>query len=396
MSQHAVEQADSLGGANSSLDQLRDQLSSTYQIIEQRIECLNSELQEARNERQSELAEKERLADRMQSLLAALPAAVLVLDGQGRVQEVNPAAQALLDSSLQGQLWRELIDQLFIPHTIPGGDLLLRNGRYVSLSTCPLGHEPGQILMLHDVTDKRQLQQHLEHSRRLADMGRMAASLAHQIRTPLASALLYVSQLNRMATNNTMQQRFSGKALQSLKGLEKLIADMLLFANGGGNEREQLDAQQLLAQALEPLQHRLAEQGIELLRDFEPGEHLLVVNPIMLASALQNLLTNALQAMPDGGRLTLSLRSDNGMVGLGVRDSGPGIDPALQPRLFEPFVTSRAGGTGLGLAVVQAVARAMGGEVRCESRPGEGAQFTLRLPLAGGAVEAPQARAAFC
>lgn len=391
MTQQAVEQADSLGGASSSLNQLRDQLSSTYQIIEQRIESLNSELLEARNERQTELIEKERLADRMQSLLNALPAAVLVLDGLGRVQELNPAAQSLLGSSLQGQLWRELIDQLFIPQTIPGGDLLLRSGRYVSLSTCPLGHEPGQILMLHDVTDKRQLQQHLEHSRRLADMGRMAASLAHQIRTPLASALLYVSQLNGMTSNSELQQRFSGKALKSLKGLEKLIADMLLFANGGGSTRERHTASQLLVQALEPLAPRLAAQGIELVREFEPGEQLLEVNATLLISALQNLLTNAIQAMPEGGRLTISIHGDHNMVVLGVRDSGPGIAPALQPRLFEPFVTSRAGGTGLGLAVVQAVARASGGEVNCESRPGEGALFTLRLPRAEGAVLARQA-----
>jgi two-component system sensor histidine kinase FlrB len=391
MTQQAVEQADSLRGASSSLSQLRDQLSSTYQIIEQRIESLNSELLEARNERQTELIEKERLADRMQSLLHALPAAVLVLDGLGRVQELNPAAELLLGGSLSGQLWRELIDQLFIPQTLPGGDLLLRNGRYVSLSTCPLGHEPGQILMLHDVTDKRQLQQHLEHSRRLADMGRMAASLAHQIRTPLASALLYVSQLNGMTSNSELQQRFSGKALQSLKGLEKLIADMLLFANGGGNARERHDASQLLAQALEPLTPRLAAQGIELVRQFEPGEHWLEVNATLLISALQNLLTNAIQAMPGGGRLTISIHGDHNMVGLGVRDSGPGIAPALQPRLFEPFVTNREGGTGLGLAVVQAVARAMGGEVKCESRQGEGTLFTLRLPRTEGAVLARQA-----
>lgn len=373
----------SLGEASFSLSMLREQLADTYQGIEQRIERLTGELQEARNERRNELVEKKRLADRLQSLLNALPAAVLVLDGQGRVQELNPAAERLLGGPLQGASWRRLIDQLFIPQTTTGGDLLLRNGRYVALSTCPLGDEPGQILMLHDVTEKRQLQQHLEHSRRLADMGRMAATLAHQIRTPLASALLYVSQLHGMTVENALQQRFSGKALQSLKGLEKLIADMLLFANGGGTARERLDGAQLLAQALEPLQPKLTAQGIELVRHVEEGELLVEINPTMVISALQNLLTNALQAMPEGGRLTLSLQRDATQLLFGVTDSGPGIEPALQARLFEPFVTGRAAGTGLGLAVVQAVAHAMGGAVACESKPGEGATFTLRLPLAG-------------
>lgn len=372
----------SLGEANSSLSRLKEQLADTYQGLEQHLEHLNGELQEARSERRNELAEKERLADRLQSLLNALPAAVVVVDGRGRVQELNPAAQALLGASLQGRLWRELIPELFIPQTAPGGELLLRSGSYVTLSTCPLGHEPGQILMMQDVTEQRQLQQHLEHSRRLADMGRMAASLAHQIRTPLASALLYVSQLNGMSINNAMQQRFSGKALQSLKGLEKLIADMLLFANGGGGEQELVDAALLLSRALEPLQNTLDSSGIKLQRDIDECECILRCNPTMVASALQNLLNNAMQAMPEGGHLCLSLHRHGNTLELGVRDSGPGIDPSLQSRLFEPFVTSREAGTGLGLAVVQAVARAMGGEAFCESKSGEGSYFALRLPLA--------------
>ncbi len=379
------QQSGSVGEAGISLGLLTHQLADTYQVLEQRIESLSDELQEAHSERLSELAEKERLAERLQSLLNALPAAVLVLDGHGRVQEQNPAAEQLLGASMQGQLWRELIGQLFIPQTTGGGDLLLHNGRYVSLSTCPLGKEPGQILMLQDITEQRRLQQHLEHNRRLADMGRMAASLAHQIRTPLASALLYVSQLNSMKPSSEMQQRFSSRALASLKGLEKLIADMLLFANGGGGERALSDAPQLLEQALEPLLARLQQHGIELQREIEPDAGRIEVNPTLFVSALQNLINNAIQAMEQGGVLTLSVRSDNGAVLFGVRDSGPGIDKTLQPRLFEPFVTSREGGTGLGLAVVQAVARSMGGEVRCESGPGEGALFTLRLPLAQAA-----------
>ncbi|MDH5785012.1 MAG: ATP-binding protein [Chromatiales bacterium] len=371
-----------LGEASSSLVQLRAQLADTYSTIEQRIDRLTGELEEAHSERRNELAEKERLADRLQSLLNALPAAVLVLDGKGRVQELNPAAVVLLGDSLAGQLWRELIDELFIAQTEPAGELLLRNGRYVTLSTCPLGSEPGQIVMLQDVTEPRQLRHHLEHSRRLADMGRMAASLAHQIRTPLASAMLYLSQLNGMRDNSELQQRFSGKALASLRGLERLIADMLLFANGGRAERSRVAARQVLLQAIEPCQNRIKMQGIELMLDTDNSECELMVNTPMLCSAVQNLINNALDAMPQEGTLTLSLHAGDGVVELGVRDSGAGIEPALLSQLFEPFVTHRAGGTGLGLAVVQAVARAMGGEVRVESTPGQGSYFAIRLPQA--------------
>lgn len=369
---------------------LQQSIPGSYGEIEARFERLSLALDAARSDRQCELAEKELLADRLQSLLNALPAAVLVLDGQGRVQEQNPAAEALLGQHLQGHVWRELIDKLFLPQAVAGSDLLLHNGRYVSLSTCPLGHEPGQILLLHDVTEKRQIQHHLEHNRRLADMGRMAASLAHQIRTPLATALLYVSQLASLSSGNEMQQRFSRKALESLKGLEKLIADMLLFANGGGQTHEPVQAADVLQQAVEPLRLRLEEQDIELVMALDKGECTLSATPRLLISALQNLINNAIAAMPDGGRLTLSLHSDSGRVEIGVRDTGSGIDPSVAARLFEPFVTTRQGGTGLGLAVVQAVARTMGGEVQCESKAGEGSCFTLRLPL--GHVAPPELR----
>lgn len=369
------------GGESPSLSQLKEQLADSYHSIEQRIDSLHDELQEARSERLQELAQKERLADRLQRLLHALPAAVLVLDGQGRVQELNPAAEALLTLPLRGALWRELITQLFLPQSGAAGELQLRCGRYVTLTTCPLGLEPGQILMLQDVTAQRRAQQDLEHSRRLADMGRMAASLAHQIRTPLASALLYLSQLNAMKGSSELQQRFTAKALQSLQGLERLIAEMLLFASGAG-ERQRIEAQQLLRQAVEPLQPQLLAQGIELVCALHPGELPLQVNATMVSSALQNLLHNAIQAMPAGGTLTLSLQREGEAAVLGVGDSGEGIAPELQQQLFEPFVTSREGGTGLGLAVVRAVARAMGGEVSCASQPGEGSCFALRLPLA--------------
>ena len=155
---------------------------------------------------------------------------------------------------------------------------------------------------------------------------------------------------------------------------------MLLFANGGNNERQRVLAQQLLVQALEPLQEKLAAQGIELECEIALGEPKLDVNASMVVSALQNLITNAIQAMPQGGLLCLSLHCEKDVLQFVVGDSGPGISRSLQARLFEPFVTSREGGTGLGLAVVQAVAHSMGGSVMCESVEGEGSRFTLQLP----------------
>lgn len=360
---------------------LSEQLRASYYSLQGHVARLGDELRQARSEQAEQLARAERLSTRLQALLNSLPAGVVVLDGAGVVQEANPAAQQLLGEPLQGIPWREVTLRAFAaPH--PGeADLPLHSGRWVSLSTCPLGAEPGQIIQLEDVTERRRLAEGLQRHRRLADMGRMAANLAHQIRTPLSTALLYVSQLSARMPAERLE-RFAGKAEKSLRELERLISDMLLFARGGGEQREALDPVALLAGAVEPLRESLQRDGIEVLVEGH-GSRLLQGNPTLLRSALVNLIGNAARAMPAGGRLMLSARLvDRGQVVLAVADEGEGVPAAIAGRLFEPFVSGQPGGTGLGLAVVRAIAVAHGGEALY--RPGEqgGSVFELWLPVA--------------
>lgn len=340
---------------------------------------LNALLDAVRSDREDVESENCRLAERLQALLNALPAAVLVLDGRGVVAECNPAAEALLQRRLRGRLWRELIDELFVPAHAGGDVLALHNGRMVTLSTRPLGAEPGQVLLLQDVTERHQLGVRLEQMRRLADMGRMAASLAHQIRTPLSSALLYVSQLRSPRLDEAKRERFVERAMQSLKGLEQLITDMLLFVNNGKAGREALDAAALLAALADELKGQGLERGAVICCAYEMTPCPVTVNRVLLKSALQNLINNALEA--GAGRIELAARCAEGRCRLSVSDDGPGIDAAQRQRIFDPFVSNRAGGTGLGLAVVRAVAHAMGGEVSLHSEPGHGATFTISLPV---------------
>ncbi|MGM0595172.1 MAG: two-component system sensor histidine kinase NtrB [Pseudomonadota bacterium] len=338
---------------------------------------LSAVLDEARSGQREAESQSRRLADRLQALMDALPAAVLVLDRHGRVQEHNPAAVALLQEPLQGRLWRELIQELFMPDASSGDALALRSGRFVTLSTRPLGSEPGQVLMLHDVTDNHRLRRRLEHFQRLADMGRMAASLAHQIRTPLSTAMLYLSRLKAPRLDGERRERMVERAMGSLQGLERLITDMLLFANGKAERREPLSPRQLLE-----------EVGAELERRCGEGAHLHLgplsdtpvnVNRVLLKSALENLVVNALES--GAGNITLAATEEAGQCAIRVSDDGPGIPLERQERIFEPFVSHRDGGTGLGLAVVRAVAQAMGGEVVLHSRPGTGSEFILYLPF---------------
>ena len=341
---------------------------------------INSVLEETRRQRNSAEHETLRLAERLNALMNALPAAVLMLDGSGTVTECNPAAEQLLQLPLRGRLWRELIRELF-PLQAPVGDALqLRNGRLVTLSTRPLGSEPGQVLMLQDVTDTHQLRSRLEQSRRLADMGRMAASLAHQIRTPLASTMLYVSQMQSSRLPQEKRERFVGKAMESLKGLERLIDDMLLFARDGSGERELLSPGELLSALLSDVQGQCEKFGALCSVELSNDKQMILGNRVLLKSALQNLLNNALEA--GAKQIRIQASNKTGWCELSISDDGPGIAIEQQQRIFEPFVSNRPGGSGLGLAVVSAVVQSMGGEITLDSKTGQGACFTLRFPAA--------------
>jgi len=191
--QHESTDSEKLKDAFAIFNELSSQLTESYQQLETRVADLNEELQATRDERIRELTEKERLAGRLSLLLDVLPGGVVVLDGEGVIRENNPAAEALLGEPLLSIAWSEVISRAFAPRCDDGHEVSLVDGRRVNISTCPLGAEPGQILLITDVTEMRMLQDRLSQQQRLASMGETAASLAHQIRTPLSSAMLYAS-----------------------------------------------------------------------------------------------------------------------------------------------------------------------------------------------------------
>lgn len=363
---------------------LSEQLTSSYQVLETRVAELNEELNAARSERLLQLAEKERLANHLESLLAALPAGVIVLDGDGCILQHNPAALDLLGEPLQGIKWIEVAERAFAPSG--DGTLLLRSGQRVAISISSLGAEPGHILVIKDVTETYTLQDRLNRHQRLSAMGEMAASLAHQIRTPLASALLYASHLAHAQLDAMDYRGYSEKIAARLRHLEKLVDDMLLFAKGGSFGADDVAIDALLQDLKQALEAPLLVNGCQIELINEAPEASIRGNRDALLSMLLNLATNAMQACGKGGRLRLVAQITSGensteALKLLLTDNGPGIPQALLERVFEPFFTTRPQGTGLGLAVVQAIARAHQACVWVESQEGQGSTFGLRFPL---------------
>ena len=376
-------QAQELQDAFGAFNQLSAQLTESYQQLEVRVAGLTKALETEQDERLKELTEKERVASRLASLLHALPGGVVVIDEEGKVQEHNPAAELLLGQPLLGLPWADIILRSFAPRSDDGHDISLVDGRKVNISTCPLGSEPGQILLITDVTEIRYLQDRMGQQQRLAAMGKMAASLAHQIRTPLSSALLYVSNLKRQVLSDEDRFTLTDKMTSRLRHLEQLIEDMLMYSREGKVGEEYFTSQELLDELYQGLEPQLELTKTRFITVNNKRDLIIHGNRQMLLSAITNLAMNAMQAMKDNGKIEVEVTKIDNDVCILLKDNGPGISSELQEQIFDPFYTTRTQGTGLGLAVVKAVAKAHGGDVKLESTENKGCIFNVTLPLEG-------------
>jgi len=365
-------------------NQVSLELTQAYEGLQAKVESLTAELAVANGELRRQYQEKEALSERLSLLLNALPAGVVVLDSTARISEANPVARSMLGDSISGENWSALAESKLAATDAP--DEWQLADRRVSIAESALDSAGGRILLIHDITVAHELKANVERHQRLAAMGEMAASLAHQLRTPLATALLYSANLARPELPDAARARFASKATEQLKRLERLIQDVLLFARGESIGRDVIPAAALIAEAAQTLEPLCRDKGVDFSVCAEVGEVQIVGSRKALGGALLNLLENALQASEvrhDGSaKVCLKAVVYGRNVLIHVQDSGKGIAPEVQARIFEPFFTTRGQGTGLGLAIALGVARAHGGTIEVSSAPGQGSDFVLRLPAA--------------
>ncbi|NOI22137.1 sensor histidine kinase [Vibrio mediterranei] len=273
----------------------------------------------------SHLDSLESQVERYQQVIEAMPAGVILLDTQGVVREANPEAHRILDIPLVGQKWFHLIQVVFDPKEDDGHEVSLRNGRKVRLAIS--ASSTGQLILITDLTETRLLQSRVSDLQRLSSLGRMVASLAH----------------------HTLKQ---------------------------------------LVDEYQPMvETTLKSNNIDYCLEVEQDEVALLGNVNAVASALSNLVLNAVQIAGKGSQLDVFFRPVNNELKISVQDSGPGVPAELQQKIMEPFFTTRSQGTGLGLAVVQMVCRAHEGRLELISEEDDGACFTMCLPLATSSQE---------
>lgn len=372
---------DDLKQAFGVFNEMSEQLTQSYQLLEDRVIELSGELASMSEQRMKELAEKERLAGQLESLLNMMPAGVVVLDKKGRIQRSNPAADQLLEASIVGKSWRKVIAGALDPKADDGHEISLKSGKLVSLATTAL-EGAGQLVLLNDMTETRKLQQQMARQDRLSAMGKMVASLAHQIRTPLSAAMLYAGNLEQESITPVQRKKFVGKIKSRLAHLEQQVRDMLIFVRGETRLVDELDAGELIFEIQQLSEAVARSSGSTVQFTNQTQGELFLCNKDALTGAILNLINNAIESCaPDAAEILVNVACREQQFYISVCDNGPGIPADTLKQITEPFYTTKSHGTGLGLPVVSAVAKAHKGRLDVVSQISEGSIFTLSLPV---------------
>lgn len=397
-----------LARAFQDFDQAATVLQQSYAALTARLQEMDLELAQTNATLRKHLKEADEMRAHVTAILESLDTGVLVTDEGGVVTRANAAAEKILGiprTALEGRpsaaILREAnLDRREYP-------LVLPTGTAVSMVQAELndlaGQSIGTLHLLHDVTRVRHLEERLQRRNRLAAMGEMIGSIAHEIRNPLGSVELFASMLRKDLKEMPQLRSYAEHISVAVASMDRLLANLLTYMKPDCSRAAWQETEPLVTDALTLAAHAISAPAIDVRVELDPQVSRLWCDGAQLKQVLLNLVLNAAQAMPQGGTVTVTLqadrrRSDGEWPGicLTVRDTGPGIPPEHQSRIFDPFFTTKDTGTGLGLAIVHALVEAHHGRIDVESTIGQGTAFILTLP--GGptpaAIPGPQNHAA--
>jgi len=340
------------------------------------------------------------LATLHENTIRSMTSGLVTLDLEGRVTSINEAGSEILGVSrahLIGEPLEVHLPQLALLLLEAGPQGTVRRAeitalrddgavRNLGISAAPLadhtGGVIGRVIHFQDLTELRRMQLEVERAERLASIGRLAAGIAHEIRNPLASISGSIEMLKTTPGADADSRQLMDIAVREVDRLNRLITDLLDYARPHKEERRRLDIGEHAGEIVRAFEQERREK-ITVAAELPAGV-MVEAAPGQLRQVLWNLIRNAADAMSTsgGGEIAIHLGTDGPRAALAIRDQGPGIPPDRLDRLFEPFYSTKAGGTGLGLATVARIVADHGGTIDVSSDPGRGATFTVRLPLA--------------
>ncbi len=234
--------------------------------------------------------------------------------------------------------------------------------------------------MTSKLRQMRELEEELRRKDRLAALGELSAGVAHEIRNPLG-IIKNSAEILMKGMKETKNKELSGFIISEVNRLNKVITNFLDFARPQPLNLEEVDIREVTDRSLDGMAAKMKEAKVKVVRMFGEGFRKTFVDPEQLHQVFLNLTINALQAMPEGGTLTVSIQKEGGEIKIRFIDTGEGIPLQNREKVFNPFFSAKEGGAGLGLAVVHKIVESHGGKISVESREGEGSTFIIRLPV---------------
>lgn len=312
-------------------------------------------------------------------VIETLPSGIVLIDTKGLVNYCNQVAVDFLGDHIVGMSWYSVIQQSFSPQADDGHEISLKDGRRLHVRIASLGAHAGEIIVLNDLTMTREFERERARETRLQEMGEMIAHLAHQIRTPLASAMLYVDNLLRFNLSNAKKIAYLEKIQGSHRNIEQQIQDLLFFAKGGESLLQATTIESFIKDIKDKMQAKTHQHKGCLVVDTSCHDAYFVGHIETLKGAICNLIDNAFNASASRVYFTVHSKEDDLLV-FNVIDDGEGMDELTLENSRRPFYTTRAKGTGLGLAVVDAVVKTHHGELKILSKKNVGSTFSIQIP----------------
>jgi PAS domain S-box-containing protein len=361
---------------------------------------------------EQKVAEYERLKDFNENIVESINVGVLAVDLADRIESWNSQMEVMyalprwqaLTRPLSEVFPGEFVEEFYRVRQNPGIHNLYKfklntpagEVRTINAAIAPLVTRKfnviGRLIIMDDITERMELEAQLSQADKLSSIGLLAAGVAHEVNTPLAVISSYTQMLAKQLKSDPQKAGLLEKITRQTFRASEIVSNLLNFSRTSGTEFGNVDVNRVITDTLALLEHQFRTSHISVENELEPHLPAIQGNTGRLQQVFLNLFLNAKDAMPSGGTLRIATSNGNGVT-VSVTDTGSGIAPEHIARIYDPFFTTKttheAGqkrGTGLGLSVTYGIIQEHAGNIRVESRPGEGTTFYLDFPLTRKAV----------
>lgn len=329
------------------------------------------------------------------NVLESIPDSLITLDQDGNIVSCNKNAEELLKRCSRDIVGKKVLDMFPAcpPETLTAEDnmiekdaeLQVANGKPVpvkmgsALLKDHQGKRIGRVLVMRDVGEIRLMEQQLEHSRRLAALGSMAAAIAHEVRNPLGTLRGLAHFFGSEDGASDACKEYSKFMISEVDRLNQLVTELLQFGAPQDIKFDKVEVKTMVEKIVTLLKNDLVEKNIKFVQQYDEDAEL-YGDTNLLIQTLLNLLTNSIQAVPNGGEITLKIQCNSQKCRISVSDTGTGMSDETKSKMFDPFFTTRKNGSGLGLAVSHRIVERHNGYFEINSAVNAGTTITMVLP----------------